>query len=343
MGTEKKKRILIVTDLWDTHPNGVLTVVRGLKRGLEAFGHTVDLVEPGQFKSLRFPLYPEVRIPLCARGKVKRAILEGHYDHIHIATEGVLGWHARGACRTRRIPFTTAFNGQLDLYAEKWLGRPFGRLTHWLLYRFHKSATRILVGTDALKSQLAAWGLQQAEVCPFGIDPIFFTTGTCSTVLEKPVWVYVGRISSEKSIEEFLGAPLSGTKLVIGDGPDRVRLEAQFPAAKFVGYQTGSSLIDWCACADVFIMPSRTETFGLVIVEALAQGIPVAAHDVTGPREIIRNGVNGYLDEDLARAATRCLSLSRAACRASVEKFSWETSAERFLTLAVSAQGDTSA
>jgi len=140
-------------------------------------------------------------------------------------------------------------------------------------------------------------------------------------------------VSSEKSIEEFLLADLPGTKLVIGDGPDRKSLESRFPEVQFVGYQRGKALVDWCSCASVLVMPSRTETLGLVMMECLALGIPVAAHDVTGPREIVKNGVNGYLDEDIARAATRCLALKAEECRASVAQYTWEASADVFLAI----------
>jgi glycosyltransferase involved in cell wall biosynthesis len=343
MQSNTGKRILIVTDLWTTHPNGLLTVVSNLKRELEALGHSVDLIEPGQFRTIPFFLYPEVRIPLFARGKVRRMIMSGRYDHVHIETEGMLGWHARSVCKRRGIRFTTAFNGQLDLYAENWLGKPFGRMVHAYLRSFHSAATLTLVSTDALKAELARdYALTRVAVCEFGIDPVFFGRGTCPTQLEKPVFMYFGRVSSEKSIEEFLNAPLPGTKVVIGDGPDRKRLEAEYPGAHFTGFQTGQSLIDWLSCVDVFVMPSRTETFGLVIAEALAQGIPVAAHDVTGPREIIQNGLNGYLDEDLARAATKCLTLSSDACRESVKRYSWRMCAERFIELVAPLRGGTS-
>ena len=198
---------------------------------------------------------------------------------------------------------------------------------------FHAGARATIVSTPALKEQLHSFGLERVHVCPFGIDEKFFTRGLCPETLPKPVFLFFGRISSEKSVEEFLAADLPGTKLLIGDGPDRKKLEARFPGAKFVGFQRDDVLIAWCSCADVLVMPSRTETFGLTMVEALALGIPVAAHDVTGPREIVKDGVNGYLDEDITRAAKKCLSLSREVCRDSVRHYTWSASAETFISI----------
>ena len=332
MSSQGINRILLVTDVWYTHPNGVATAVGNLKKELEKKGYTVGLLEPGQFFSVPFPLYPDVRLALFARGGVRRAIAEGKYDEVHIATEGPLGWYARSACRRLGIPFTTAFHGQSHLYAELWLGRPFAYPVKKFLVWFHSGATLTLVTTPAMKEQLHSFGLERVYVWPLGIDGSFFSRGTCPAALRKPVFMFFGRVSSEKGVEEFLSADLPGTKLLIGDGPDREKLSARFPEARFVGYQKGDPLIAWCSCADVLVMPSRTETFGLVIVESLALGIPVAAHDAMGPREIITNGVNGFLDEDIARAAKRCLTLSAKDCRESVKKYTWGASADAFLS-----------
>lgn len=327
------RRILLVTDLWSTHPSGPATAVRNLKRELERLGHTVEILEPGRFFTVPFPLYPEVRLPLFARAKVRRLILEGSYDDIHLVTEGLLGWYARGVCKRHGIVFTSALHGRLDLYAETWLGKVAGALVRRLLARFHSASTLTFVLTQAAEDFLHLLGVSHTCIWPLGIDPIFFTRGTCPVSLEMPVFMYFGRVSSEKNIEEFLEADLPGTKLVIGDGPDRKRLEAQYPSARFVGYQRGTQLVSWLACADAFVMPSRTEVFPLVVVESLAAGVPVAAHDVAGPREFIHDGENGYVGENLVSAATRCLALSKDACRKSVRDYTWENSARRFLAL----------
>jgi len=327
------KKILIVTDLWHTHPNGVATVVYHLKKELEKMGHAVDLLEPSRFFTVPFPLYPEMRLPIFAMRGVRKKVESGRYDHIHIETEALLGLYARRACIRLHIPFTTSLHGQHHLYAKVWLGSLVERIVRSFVAWFHAPSEATLVSTEPVKEQMLSIGLKHVYVRPLGVDESFFTRGTCPSVLEKPVFLFMGRVSSEKSIDEFLSADLPGTKLVVGDGPDRKKLEERFPEAKFVGSQTGQDLIAWCSCADVMVMPSRTETFGLAMVECLALGIPVAAHDVTGPREIVENGVNGFLDEDIARAAKGCLTLSREACRESVRKYSWRSSAETFLSI----------
>ena len=342
MASQAKRRVLLVSDLWQTHPNGPARVIQNLMRELESHGHSVELLEPGQFFSIPFPLYPEARLPLFAFFGVRRVILGRAHDDIHLVTEGLLGWFARSVCKKHGIPFTTAMHGRTDLYATMWLGKRMGDLVRSLFTRFHGAAMLTLVLTNDLQEVAHSIGIARTALWPLGVDPLFQTQGTCPTTLEKPVFMYFGRVSSEKSIEEFLRLGLPGTKLVIGDGPDRKDLEAKYPSARFVGSQTGEALVSWLACADAFVMPSKTEVFPLVVVESLAAGVPVAAYNVAGPREFIKEGVNGYLDDDLARAAKRCLSLSRAACRESVQAYTWKASAERFLELTASARSGTS-
>ena len=294
----------------------------------------MDLLEPSRFFTVPFFLfYPEMRLAIFARRAVRKMIKNGHYDYIHIETEAFLGLYARRACVSAGIPFTTSLHGQHHLYAKEWLGDFFEKILIRIIVWFHAPARATIVSTEAMREELLTFGLKRVFVRPLGVSETFFSRGVCPVGLEKPVFMYMGRISSEKNIGEFLSADLRGTKLVVGDGPDRNALERQFPKAKFVGAQKGEQLIAWCSCADVMVMPSRTETFGLSMVETLALGIPIAAHDVTGPREIVKSGVNGYLDENLARAAKLCLTLSREACRDSVRNFTWSASAERFLEI----------
>ncbi|HTR18469.1 MAG TPA: glycosyltransferase [Candidatus Paceibacterota bacterium] len=327
-------RILFVTDLWFTHPNGVATVVSNLKKELEQMGHTVDVFEPSQFFTIPFlPFYPEMRLAIFAGGSIRRKILTGNYDYIHIETEAFLGLYARRTCLKFGIPFTTSLHGQHHLYAQKWVGDFMVSILIRIIVWFHSKAVCTLVSTEVMREELLQFGLKRIFVRPLGVNEMFFGRGTCPSELEKPVFLYMGRVSSEKSIEEFLALDLPGTKLIVGDGPERKKLETLYPSAKFVGYKKNSALVDWCSCADVMVMPSRTETFGLATAECLALGIPVAAHDVIGPREMIRDGVNGYLDEDLSRAAVKCLGLSKEVCRDSVRHFNWRTSAERFLSV----------
>jgi len=330
----QKLRILFVTDLWFTHPNGLATVVSNLKKELEEIGHYVDVAEPSQFFTVPFlPFYPEMRLAIFAGRSMRKRILAGKYDYIHIETEAFLGLYARRTCLKLGIPFTTSLHGQHHLYAKKWVGDFMVNILIRIIVWFHTPAVCTLVSTEVMRKELNEFGLQKVFVRPLGVNEMFFSRGTCPAELEKPIFLYMGRISSEKSVEEFLGLDLPGTKLVVGDGPDRKRLETLYQKAKFVGYKKDSALVDWCSCADVMVMPSRTETFGLATVECLALGIPVAAHDVTGPKEMIQNGINGYLDENLASAALKCLTLSKDACRDSVRQFNWRTSAEKFLSI----------
>lgn len=201
-----------------------------------------------------------------------------------------------------------------------------------LLRRFHGQAARIMVSTETLREHLVCDGFKNMTVVPLGVDSTFFSRTPASALepLEGPVFVYFGRLAHEKDPEEFLRLGLPGTKLVIGDGPLRARLEERYPDARFVGFKRGTQLVDWLSLCDVFVFPSKTETFGLVVLEALSMGMPVAAHDVMGPRDSIKNGVHGYLSDDLRQAALECLTLDREVCRARALEFSWEASASAF-------------
>jgi glycosyltransferase involved in cell wall biosynthesis len=207
-------------------------------------------------------------------------------------------------------------------------------LVYGLLCWFHKEAQKTMVATPGLKTALEAHNFRNLTLWPLGVDGKLFIPNTSPSppLMSKPVFLYFSRLAPEKNPEEFLRLSLPGTKLVIGDGPDRARLEAKYgTSATFVGYKRGQELVNWLQLSDVLVFPSRTETFGLVVLEALACGIPVAAHDVMGPRDIITHGVDGYLDEDLEKAAHACLNLSREACRAKALQYSWEASAEAFI------------
>jgi glycosyltransferase involved in cell wall biosynthesis len=327
------KRILFVTDLWLEQPYGIFTVISNMRRELEAKGWTVDVLDPSQFFTVPFPLYKGVRLAIFSVRTVRRRILDGNYDQIHVVTEGPLGWYTRRACRRLGIPFTTAFHAQLHLYAELWLSRFLVLLVRRLIVWFHSGATLTIVSTPTLREQLHSFGLQRIAVCPLGVDTAMFSHEECPAAFPRPVFLFMGRMSWEKNIDEFLSADLPGTKLVVGDGPDLKRLVRRFPQAYFAGYQKGKSLVAWCSCANVFVMPSRTETLGLAILECLALGIPVAAHNVTGPKDIIQNGVNGFLDENIAHAAKQCLTLSYEKCRSSVQDYTWSAAAEIFISI----------
>lgn len=327
------KKILFVTDAWAPQVNGVVRVLQALIPILRARGYEVSIIEPGQFTSVPLPLYPEIRLALFPRRRVANIIEEFQPDAVCIVTEWSLGWAARSVCRKRGVPFTTWYHSHFQLYVDL---RLHGLLKPIFAYirRFHSVAIRTMVSTPSLKEELESAGFKNLVVMPLGVDTALFTRRAIMELpdLKKPVFVYFSRLAPEKSPEEFLKLDLPGTKLVIGDGPSRAELEKKYGEGNtFVGYKHGTELVEWLSHADVFVFPSRTETFGLVALEALACGIPVAAHDVMGPRDIITSGVDGYLSDDLQEAAFKCLALSRDACRAKAEHYSWERSADELI------------
>lgn len=327
------KKILLVTDAWAPQMNGVVRVQDAHISYLKARGYEVVVIEPGQFRTIPLPMYPEIRLALFARRRIAAMIEELRPDAVHLMTEGPLGWAARSVCRKQGIPFTTWYHTHLQLYVNIRL-RGLLHPIYVLLRRFHSAAVRTMVSTESLKRELESAGFKNVVVVPLGVDTELFIRNPEPSLpaLPKPVFVYFSRLAPEKSSEEFLKLEFPGTKLVIGDGPDRAKLERIYGKKnKFVGYKHGQELVDWLSLCDVFVFPSRTETFGLVALEALSCGLPVAAHNVMGPRDIITEGKDGYLSDNLQEAALKCLALSREDCRAKAEQYSWEHSADEFI------------
>ncbi len=331
------KKLLIVTDAWTPQINGVVTVFNAIIPLLEKRGVSVSVAHPGLFRMIPFPLYPEVPMVLLPDAKMEEIFEAERPDYVHIATEWTLGASARSLCLRENIPFTTSYHTNLAGFIPHYLKIGIGATTA-AAYRymrwFHNAGLATMVSSPSVRAELRKRGFKNVIPWPFGVDTNFFARNdrlSASIALKKPVFIYFGRLAREKKVEEFLGLDLPGTKLVIGDGPYRATLEKKYPEAKFVGYKRGEELVDWLSLADVLMFPSRTETFGLVIVEALSCGIPVAAHNVTGPKDIITHGVDGFLGEDLREAALACLSLSRQKCREKALMFSWEHSADLFL------------
>jgi glycosyltransferase involved in cell wall biosynthesis len=327
------KKVLLVTDAWAPQVNGVVRVQDALILALEARGYEVVVIEPGQFRTIPLPFYPEVRLALFPRRRVARMLKELQPDAIHLMTEGPLGWAVRSVCRKQGIPFTTWYHSHFQLYVDVRL-RGLLSPVHAFLRRFHSAAVRTMVSTKSLKSELESTGFKHLVVVPLGVDVALFKRNPAPPLppLPKPVFVYFSRLAPEKNPEEFLQMKLPGTKLVIGDGPYRAKLEEKYPEGNiFVGYRHGQDLVNWLSLADVFVFPSMTETFGLVVLEALACGIPVAAHDVMGPRDILTEGKDGYLGEDLREAALKSLDLSREDCRTKALQYSWDRSTDVFI------------
>ena len=327
------KKLLLVTDAWSPQTNGVVRVLHALIPRLEARGYTVRVIEPREFLTTLLPIYPEIRLALFARRRIARIIDEFQPDSVCLVTEGPLGWAARAECRSRGIPFVTWYHSHFQLYVDV---RLRGLLLPAIAFirRFHSAATHTMVSTPSLKKELESMGYKNLVIMPLGVDTELFVRNPEPALdpLKKPVFVYFSRLAPEKNPEEFLKLDLPGTKLVIGGGPLKKKLERKYGRTHtFVGFKSGQELVDHLSLADVFVFPSRTETFGLVALEALACGIPVAAHDVMGPGDIVTEGKDGILSDDLADAAVKCLTLSSADCRAKALQYSWEHSADTFI------------
>ena len=337
------KKLLLVTDAWHPQVNGVVSCYDRMLEQLPKRGYEITIVHPGLFRTVSLPGYPEIRLALFPRKRLRKMLADIQPDAVHVAVEGPLGLAARALCRKKNVPFTTCYHTHFQMYlAARGLGL-FTPLAYVFLRWFHNGGTRTMVATESLKQELNAHGFKNIVLWPLGVDTEFFKRNPSPALppLPKPVFVFFSRLASEKNPEEFFQLELPGTKLVIGDGPERKRLEETYGKThRFVGYKRGQELIDWLSLCDVSVFPSRSETFGLVVIETLACGIPVAAHDCQGPRDIITNGVDGYLSEDLKDAAIQCLSLDREACRKKALSYSWERSAEIFEGLLVPAKRD---
>lgn len=323
-------RIAIVTDAWKPQVNGVVTTLICTARSLEEFGHEVEVFSPLDFRTLPLLSYPEVRLAWRPYKRLSKAIEAFGPDCIHIATEGSLGIAARRYCRRNRLAFTTAYHTQFPQYIRARAPIPIST-SYAFLRMFHSAAARTLVATQSQQDELEKHGFKNIVRWGRGVATDLFRPGDKQLLgFPRPIWVYVGRIAVEKGLEDFLSLDLPGTKYLIGDGPDRHDLELKWPEAVFAGYKFGEELAANIAACDVFVFPSRTDTFGLVMIEAMACGLPVAAYPVTGPVNVVENGVTGVLDEDLKTAAMAALSLDPADCVAHARTLSWPNATRQF-------------
>lgn len=326
-------KIAIVTDAWMPQVNGVVRTLQAVRRELEAGDDVIEVVAPDGFPSIPCPTYPEIRLSLAWSGQVGDRFKEFRPDAIHIATEGPLGMAARRWCQRKGLPFTTAYHTQFPEYVAARTGlspRLLWRFERW----FHEPAKATLAATESLRRQLAAEDI--APLLPFGrgVDLSAFPDvppplPAAYADLPRPIQLYVGRIAVEKNLEAFLETSQPGTKVVVGDGPARSALATRYPDALFLGALHGTDLAAAYAHANVFVFPSRTDTFGLVMIEALACGTPVAAFPVQGPIDIVTEKV-GALREDLDEAIAAALLRDRAECQAYGRSFTWERAAREF-------------
>src|ERR1700730_11375765 len=324
-------KIALVTDAWAPQVNGVARTLAALRDGLIATGHEAYALTPDLFRTLRCPTDPEVRLALRARPALARRLDALTPDAIHIATEGPLGFAARAYCLGRDRCFTTAYHTKFPEYLKARFGLPL-TWSYAAVRRFHAKSSAVMVATPTVRDELAAHGFERVVAWGRGVDVALFRPG-CPPALDlpRPVFLYVGRVAAEKSLPAFLGLDLPGSKLVVGDGHLLAQMKQRYPQVHFAGRQVGEALVRHYASADVFVWPSRTETFGLVLLEALACGVPVAALPVSGPLDVIGNSGAGALGWDLRAAAMAALKIPREFCRSHAERFSWQTSIEQFL------------
>ncbi len=326
-------RIIVVTDAWAPQVNGVVRTLCAIREELEARGHELIVISPDRFATLPCPTYPEIRLAMSVPRTVGRMIAELEPDAIHLATEGPLCLAARHWCLRRGLPFTTAFHTNFPDYMASRTG--LSARFFWPYFRwFHGPASVVLASTPSIRRALADAGIPQTEHWGRGVDLAQFSPDGAGhpqmTGLNGPVLLYVGRVAVEKNIEAFLALDHPGIKVVVGDGPAREALQDRFPDALFLGLLGGDQLASAYRAADVLVFPSVTDTFGLVMIEAMACGTPVAAYPVTGPVDIVTPEV-GCLDDDLARAVAGALTRDRATCAAYGGGFTWERSANEFL------------
>jgi glycosyltransferase involved in cell wall biosynthesis len=333
-------KVLIVTDAWTPQVNGVVRTLEVLGRELTALGHDVRYVTPQGRFTIPLPTYAEIRLALFGGRSLEQEFRDYAPDAIHIATEGTLGLRARAICLRYSIPFTTSFHTRFPEYVRArfpFIGEePVYRFLRW----FHSPATAMMVATPALKRELEGHGFHNLRIWSRGVDTDQFRPiPGASLPFERPIWLYVGRIAVEKNIEAFLKLDLPGTKVLIGDGPARGPLSRAYPAAKFLGPRSGEPLVEAYSASDVFVFPSKTDTFGLVMLEALACGTPVAAYPVQGPLDVVGDAPVAVLDGNLEKACRAALPISRDDARAFAVRNNWRTCTEQFLSnLAVEAE-----
>lgn len=326
------ERFLIVTDAWAPQVNGVVRTLEVLGQDLTAMGREVRYATPEGRFTLPLPTYPEIRLALFPRKSLKAMIAEFRPDAIHIATEGPLGLSARAICLREKIPFTTSFHTRFPEYVRARLPLVPESVVYRFLRWFHGPACAMMVATLSLKHEMESHGFDNVRIWSRGVDvEMFRPIPDARLPYWGPIWLYVGRVAIEKNLDAFLSLDLPGTKVVIGDGPARASLEKRYPDAKFLGPKIGEDLVRHYAASDVFVFPSRTDTFGLVLLEALACGVPVAAYPVQGPRDVIGDAAVGALREDLGDACARALEIPRDACRAFALTRSWRACTEQFL------------
>lgn len=333
-------RLLIVSDAWEPQINGVVRTYQNIVRETQAAGHTVEVIGPDRFLSVPMPGYAEIRLSMFARARLYKLMRDFKADAVHIAVEGPLGWAARGWCLKHNMPFSTSFHTQFPDYvaARMKFGAKYVRnIAIRMMRRFHAPAKTTFVATPSLEEQLRAWGFTQPMTRLLrGVDFDVFHAGDATLFgdLPRPVHLYVGRVAVEKNLAAFLDLKLPGSKVIVGSGPSLDIFRRTYKDVVFAGVQQGKALADHYRSADVFVFPSKTDTFGIVLIEAMACGLPIAGYDAIGPRDIVTAPILGAVDEDLGRAVEKALAApgSRLERQAHAQDlYSWRAVAETFV------------
>lgn len=330
-------RIMLVTDAWDPQVNGVVRTMKRVITECEEMGHTWEIVSPSGFKTFPLPTYSEIRLAPFAKGEIEERFLEFEPDAVHIATEGPLGWAARAVCLSHKFPYTTSYHTRFPEY----VAARFFFLPVWLGYmyvrEFHKYSGRVMVATQSMRDELTARGFKNIAPWSRGVDTDLFHPDkrvddfAPYKGMARPIWLNVGRVAVEKNIEAFVETDLPGTKVVVGEGPQLESLKQKYPDVHFLGSKFGEDLAAHFANADAFVFPSLTDTFGLVILEAMAAGIPVAAFNAPGPRDLIPGSKAGAVNDDLRTACLDAIKMTREDARAYALTYSWRACAEQFI------------
>jgi glycosyltransferase involved in cell wall biosynthesis len=322
---------MIVTDAWEPQVNGVVRTLKQTRGELEKMGHVVDMITPLEFKTIPCPTYPDIALSLFPKSGVVEKLDKFGPDAIHIATEGPLGIAARAYAIKRKLPFTTAYHTRFPEYVKARTGIPLA-LTYKFLRWFHDPSQAVMAPTDVVKNDLEQYGFTNVVLWTRGVDLNIFQPRTEKVLnTNHPIFLYVGRVAVEKNIEAFLELKLPGSKWVVGDGPALEGLKAKYPEVSYLGVLQQEELAKVYSSADVFVFPSKTDTFGLVLLEAMACGLPVAAYPVTGPVDVIGTSKAGAMSADLREACLAALNIPRETARQHAEKFSWQAATEQFV------------
>ena len=324
-------RIAIVSDAWRPQINGVVRTIETVSQILRSQGHEVEVFGPDRFRTIPCPSYPEIRLSLFPGTRLAHMLKLFAPDAIHVVTEGPLGWAARNFCVSRRLPFTTAYHTRFPEYVHARIRLPVS-WSYALVRRFHAPSSGVLVVTQSIRDELTKWGFKNLVPWSRGVDiTAFYPRPRTDTGFPRPLWLYAGRVAIEKNIKAFLDLDLPGTKWGVGGGPQLKELRQQYKNVQFFGSVETEELSQRYAEADCFVFPSLTDTFGLVMVEALASGVPVAGYPVPGPIVVVTDRRIGAIDEDLRKACLAAVNRDPADCRRHAESFTWERCASQFL------------